>query len=326
MRAYVLHEYGGPEVLTLSDIPTPSLIPDGVRVKVHATALNRADLLQRRGRYPGPPMAHEIPGLEFSGVVTEVGTEVVRFRPGDRVMGLLGGGGYAEEVVTPADLCLKVPDSLSLNEAAAVPEAFLTAYDALIQLEVAVGDWLLVHAAASGVGTTLVQLARAMGARVIGTAGGAEKCARVAALGAEAVVDRHQGGFLGRVAEVTGGLGVDAIADLVGAGYLEDNLKALALKGRLLVIGTVSGHEAPINLGLVLGRRLKLMGTSLRSRSHHEKAALTEAVFHHVLPLLSCGTVRPVIDRVFPFAAMPDAHRWMEENRNVGKIVIEMDT
>jgi putative PIG3 family NAD(P)H quinone oxidoreductase len=325
VRAYVLDQYGGPEVLTIREIPSPPLAADSVRVRVAATAINRADLLQRRGLYPGPPMPYEIPGLEFSGEVTEVGDAVSAFKPGDRVMGLLAGGGYAEEVVTPADLVLPVPDALSLEEAAALPEAFFTAWDALTQLDVRAGDWLLVHAAASGVGTTLVQLGRALGARVIGTAGGPDKCGRVAALGAEVVVDRHRGqGFLATVRDATRGQGVDAIADLVGGGYFQENLEALAPLGRLLVIGTITGREASINLGLVLSRRLRIMGTQLRNRTRGEKALLTRAVGHHVLPLVERGLVRPVVDRVFAFAEMADAHRWMEANRNIGKIVVRV--
>jgi putative PIG3 family NAD(P)H quinone oxidoreductase len=325
MRAYVLDQYGGPEVLHLREVPEFSLPPDGVRVAVHATAVNRADLLQRRGRYPGPPMPYEIPGLECAGVVTETGPQVTDVAVGDRVMALLSGGGYATDVVTTADLVLPVPTALTLEEAAAIPEAFYTAYDALTQLKVRAGDWVLVHAAASGVGTTLVQLARAMGARVIGTAGGPEKCRRVLELGAVTVVDRHQpGGFLDPVREATGGRGVDAIADLVGAAYFADNLQALAPQGRMLVIGTVSGNQAPIDLGMVLGRRLHVMGTQLRRRSRAEKALLTEAMARHVLPLLAAGTVRPVIDRVFPFTEMARAHQWMEDNRNIGKIVVKV--
>jgi putative PIG3 family NAD(P)H quinone oxidoreductase len=325
MRAYVLERYGDPDVLTLRDVPPPPLPLDGVRVAVVATALNRADLLQRRGRYPGPPMPYEIPGLEFAGRVVEVGPEAAGVQPGDRVMGLVAGGAYADEVVTTADLCLPVPDRLSWEEAAAVPEAFLTAWDALDQLDVGLGDWILVHAAASGVGTALVQLARERGARVIGTAGGPEKCARVKTLGALAVVDRLAvSSFVDPVRSATGGQGVNAIADLVGAPYAADNLAVLAPQGRWLVIGTVGGQEATLPLGQLLGKRLTLRGTQLRGRARWEKAALMAAFRRRALPLLQDGTVAPVIDRVYPFEAMAEAHRWMEANRNIGKIVVRV--
>ena len=325
MHAYVLRKYGDPDVLQVEEVPAPPLMPDGVRVAVAATALNRADLLQRRGLYPGPPMPFEIPGLEFSGTVMEVGPDVLTIRVGDRVMGLLGGGGYADEVVTPEALVLPVPERLSLEEAAAVPEAFLTAHDALNQLGVGVGDWVLVHAAASGVGTTLVQLSRAMGARVIGTAGGPAKCARVRDLGALHVVDRTANrSFLEVVQEATEGRGVEAIADLVGASYLQDNLASLAVTGRCLVIGTVSGGEATVNLGHLLGRRLTLAGTSLRSRSRDEKVLLTRSVRRHVWPLLADGTVRPIVDRIYAFREMAEAHLRMESNENIGKIVVRV--
>lgn len=325
MRAYVLDQYGDPDVLTIRDVPASPLPLDGVRVAIMATALNRADLLQRRGRYPGPPMPFEIPGLEFAGRVVEAGPEAVGFKPGDRVMGLVAGGAYAEEIVTTADLCLPVPDRLSWEQAAAVPEAFLTAWDALDQLAVGLGDWLLVHAAASGVGTALIQLARARGVRVVGTAGGPDKCARAQALGAVAVVDRFAvQSFAEAVLAATGGRGVDGIADLVGAPYAADNLAVLAPRGRWLVIGTVGGQEAVLPLGQLLGKRLTICGTQLRGRTRWEKAALIAAFRRRGLPLLQDGTIVPVIDRVYPFEAMADAHRWMEANRNIGKIVVRV--
>lgn len=322
----MLDQYGGPEVLTLKDIPSPRCGPGQVRVKVAATALNRADVLQRLGRYPapGPRPAYEIPGLEFAGVVEHVGDGVETVRVGDRVMGLLASGGYAEEVVTLERMVIPVPDNLSFEEAAAIPEAFFTAYDALIRLKVQIGTTVLIHAAASGVGSTAVQLAKAMGASVIGTCGSQEKVNAVRQLGADLVINYHDADFLEQAREFTAGRGVDAICDFVGAIYFERNLAALAPLGRIIFIGTVGGAEASLNIGLVLNRRLELIGTALRSRPIEEKLALTDAIRRQVMPLVAKGRVRPVIDRIYPIQAVAEAHRRMEANQNIGKIVLKV--
>lgn len=327
MRAIVLTEYGDPDVLRLATVPDPVPGPGQVAIAVRAAGVNRADLLQRLGRYPAPDPkpVHEIPGLEAAGEVAALGEGVRDWRPGDRVMALLPGGGYAERVVVSDRMLIPIPADWGFETGAAFPEAFLTAYDALRQLSVSVGDWVLVHATASGVGTSAVQLATAMGARVIGTCGTDEKAARVAALGATRVVNYQREDFLAVCREMTGGRGVDAIVDLVGGSYLERNLQALSVRGRQIVVGTVGGHEASINLGMILGRRLQLMGTALRSRAPEEKMQLTQAVRRHVGPLLESGRAVPVLDRVFPWAEAPAAHRRMEANLNIGKIVLAID-
>jgi putative PIG3 family NAD(P)H quinone oxidoreductase len=326
MRAIVLEQYGDPEVLTFREVPDPAVGPGTVRVRIAATALNRADLLQRRGLYPPPEPRPEweIPGLEFAGIVDQVGPGVAGVREGDRVMGLLPGGGYAEAVVTSDRLLLPVPPSLSLDEAAAVPEATFTAYDALEQIAVRLGDWVLIHAAASGVGTMLIQLARRMGLRIIATCGSDAKAETVRALGADVVVNYRRTDFLEAVRDATGGAGVAGVLDLVGAEYFDRNLRALAVGGRMIIIGTVGGNQAPLNLGALLSRRLHLIGTALRSRPVEEKMLLTQKVLRHVLPDLAAGRIRPVIDRVYPWTEAAEAHRRMEANLNTGKIVLHV--
>lgn len=326
MKAIVLEQYGGPEVLSIQEIPTPRPGPGSVLMEIHATALNRADLLQRRGLYPppDPKPAHEVPGLEAAGVVRDMGPEVSGVHIGDRVMALLPGGGYAEATVVPARMLIHMPDSLSFEQAAAIPEAFLTAYDGLVQLAVKMGDWVLIHAAASGVGTTAIQLAKAMGARVIGTAGTPEKVGLARELGADVAVNYRDEDFLAVVREATAGHGVSAILDLVGAVNFERNLAALAVQGRLIFIGTVSGNKASLDIGHVLQKRLTLVGTALRSRPVEEKMALTQEVQRHVLPLVAAGRILPVIDQVMDWNDAAKAHQRMEQNLNRGKIVLKI--
>lgn len=326
MKAIVLEQYGGPEVLAIKEIPTPRPGPGSVLVEIHATALNRADLLQRRGLYPppDPKPAHEVPGLEAAGVVSEVGPDVSGVHLGDRVMALLPGGGYAEAAVIPDRMLIPIPPSLSFEQAAAIPEAFLTAYDGLRQLAVKMGDWVLIHAAASGVGTTAIQLAKAMGAQVIGTAGSPEKVALAKDLGADWAVNYREQDFLTVVKEATERRGVSAILDLVGAVNFERNLAALAVQGRLIFVGTVSGNKAPLDIGRVLQKRLTLIGTALRSRPMEEKMALTQEIRRHVMPLVTQGRIHPVLDQVVDWAEAPAAHQRMEQNLNRGKIVLRI--
>ena len=321
MQAIVLTEYGGPEVLRATRVDDPVPGPVDVLVAVEASAVNRADVLQRRGAYPPPaprPPA-EIPGLEFSGSVVAVGSAVTGVAVGDAVLGLLPGGGYAERVATPERMVLPVPPGFTFAEAAALPEAFFTAYDALQQVRLAMGETVLIHAAASGVGTSAVQLAHHLGARVLATCS-ADKMAQVRAVGADAVADYRAGSTPDFVRRETAGRGVDAILDFVGADYLDHNVEALAVGGRLIVIGTLSGSVAPINLARLMAKRASVTGTSLRSRPLEEKLALTQAMGRHVWPFWADGRIRPVMDRVFPLAEASDAHRRMEANQNVGKI------
>ena len=327
MRAIVLTEYGGPEVLRVGEAPDPEPGPEDVLVRVHATALNRADLLQRTGRYPqpGPRPSHEIPGLEFAGIVEAVGARVTLHAPGDRVMGLLAGGGYASFVATHERMALPVPAALSLDEAASVPEVFLTAFDALYpQAALRMGDTVLVHSGGSGVGTAAIQLARAAGARVLTTTGSAEKAERARRLGADLAINYRTDDFREAVLTATGGRGADIILDFVGGPYLEQNLACAAPRGRIVVIGTMGGPTAPINLGVLMQKRLGLYGTVLRARPLEEKIELTQAFRHHALPLFDSGALKPVVDRAFLLEEAPAAHEYMASNANFGKIVLRV--
>lgn len=326
MRAIVIARPGGPEVLELRDVPTPEPGPGQLRVRAAASGVNRADLLQRRGAYPAPPgWPADIPGLEYAGTVDAVGEGVSGFHVGDRVMGLVGGGGYAEQVVAAEREVLPVPDSLPLEAAAAVPEAFITAHDALFtQLRLAGGETLLVHAVGSGVGTAGLQLAQATGVRVLGTNRSEWKLERARGLGLDVAIRAGEGrDWAEEVLRATGGRGVDAILDLVGGDYLRGNIRVLAPRGRLIVVGLVAGRSAELDLGAVLSKRLTLQGTALRSRPPGEKAETTRAFAREALPLLADGRVRPIVDRLFPPEAAPRAHERMEQGQNFGKILIE---
>jgi putative PIG3 family NAD(P)H quinone oxidoreductase len=327
MKAVVIESYGEPDVLALRDIPDPAAGREDLTIAVRATALNRADLLQRRGLYPqpGPKPAHEIPGLEFAGEVVDAGAGVVGFAPGDRVMGILAGGSYAEKIVTHHRLVSKVPANLSWQEAAAVPEAFITAHDALAQCALVAGESVLVHAAASGVGLAAVQIAKLMGATpVLGTASNATKLAKPLELGLDVGIAYQSQDFPDEVARIRGGAGVDVIVDFVGGSYLERNVACLGTLGRLIVIGLLGGITADLNLGLLLNKRLRVLGTVLRSRTLEEKALAARAFEKSVLPHLASGRLRAVVDRVFPMSAVIEAHRYMESNANAGKIVLEV--
>jgi NADPH:quinone reductase len=324
MRAVVLDSYGGPEVLTLRDVPDPRPGPDEVLVDVVATALNRADLLQRLGRYPGPPMAHEIPGMEFAGVVAEVGDRVTAVTVGDEVMGIVGGGSYAERLVTHERQLLPVPSSVGLADAAAIPEVWITAHDALVvQGGLTVGRTALVHAGASGVGTAAIQICRAMGARVVVTAS-AGKVEACRALGADLAVDYGSDDFVAAVGGLTAGRGVDVVLDVVGGDYLARNLQCLRTGGTIVQVGVMGDAMATFPLGLLLPKRARLVGTVLRARPLEEKIDATRRFAEEVLPLFDAGVARPVIDRRYDLADIAAAHRHMEANANVGKIVIDV--
>ncbi|MFO0603703.1 MAG: NAD(P)H-quinone oxidoreductase [Polyangiales bacterium] len=324
VRAVRIRGSGGPEVLELGEVACRAPGHGEVLVSVAAAGLNRADLMQRRGLYPAPAgYPPDVPGLEFAGTVARVGAGVAGFAPGDRVMGITGGGAMSEALVAHHRELLPVPEGMPLEEAAAIPEAFLTAWDALFgQAGVGLGDVALVHAAASGVGTAAVQLCRAAGVRSIGTSRSASKLAAVKALGLDEAVVPGEAGFADAVLALTGGRGVDATLDPVGARYLADNLRALAPLGRLVLIGLMGGAAAEVPLGLLLTRRLRVMGTVLRSRPHEEKAALAQAFARAVLPLFARGALRPVVDAVRPMAEVRAAHERMERNDTTGKIVL----
>ena len=326
MRAAVITRPGGPEVLEVRDVPRPLPRDGEVLVRVHASALNRADLLQREGRYPAPPGAPtNIPGLEIAGEVVEVGGGVTDWVARDRVFGIVGGGGNAEFAVTRAAELARVPSALSWEDAAAVPEAFITAHDALVTLGgFQPGQSTLIHAVGSGVGLAATQLARALGGRGYGTARTAEKVEKARAFGLTdgCVVDQDLAVIGAAVERWTKGRGVDVVIDLVGGPYLAASLECTAPLGRLILVGLLAGRSAPLNLGTILQRRLTVRGTVMRSRSAAEKAAATAAFVRDVLPLLESGAVRPVVDRVFPLEEIGKAHELLASNRTFGKVVI----
>lgn len=324
MRAVVLEEYGGPEVLTVRDVPEPEPGPDEVLVDVTATALNRADLLQRMGLYPGPPMEHEIPGMEFAGRVVGLGTRVTEVAEGDEVMGIVGGGAYAERLTTHARQVMPVPASVPLADAAAVPEVFITAWDALVrQGGLTSGLSALVHAGASGVGTAAIQIARAVGARIAVTTSAA-KVAACRDLGADLVVDYGAADFAEAVREWTDGEGVDVVLDVVGGDYADRNLRAVRSQGRIIQVGVMGSGRAELDLGTLLRKRITLRGTVLRSRPLEEKIAVTRRFARELLPRFDDGTLAPVIDSRYRLDEVADAHERMAANANVGKILLDL--
>jgi len=330
MRAVVITQPGGPDVLEIRDVPEPPPPKDDqVLVRVHASALNRADILQRKGRYPAPPgFPPDIPGLEFAGEVSEIGQDVTTWKRGDRVFGITGGGAQAEYLLTPAKHLAPIPANLDWAKAAAVPEVFITAHDALFtQAGLQSGETVLVHAAGSGVGTAAIQLAIAAGARPFGTSRSGEKLVRASEYGLSGgiVVKDDPLVLIEAVKKLTDGRGMDVILDLVGARYLEANLKSLAMKGRMMLVGTTSGNQGTLDLSLMLGKRLTLRGTVLRARTKEEKAAATAAFANDVVPLLANRTVKPVIDRIYKMNEIREAHQRMESNENFGKIVLSID-
>lgn len=325
MRAIVLREHGGPEVMELRRVPRPVPAPGELLVRVHASGVNRADLSQRRGHYPAPPgWPADIPGLEYAGVVEATGAHTELFRSGDRVMGLVGGGGYAELLTVPERETVAVPSALDLGEAGAVPEAFFTAWDALVrQSGLSGGETVLVHAAGSGVGTAAIQIARAVGARSVGTSRTPEKLERAARLGLDhGILGGEDTGWAAGVLEATGGRGVDVVLDLVGAAYLEGNLRCLAPRGRWIVVGVPSGHAGTMDLRALMGRRASITGTVLRARPSEEKAVLARDVARRLSPLIEKGALVPVVERAYAPEEVAEAHRRMESNLNFGKLLI----
>lgn len=324
MRAVVLTSYGGPDVLSISEIEDPSVGPEDVLVDIRATALNRADLLQRMGRYPGPPTTYEIPGLEFAGRVSAVGASVQQWSVGDEVMGITGGGGYAEKIAVHERMLMPRPRSISLDDAAAIPEVFLTAFDALVvQGGLSSGRWALVHAGGSGVGTAAMAIASAIGARVIVTAS-AGKVDRCRELGAAAAVDYRSERFVDVVKELTSGRGVDVVLDVIGGEYTVDNIKSLRTGGRIIQVGVMGSGTVELPLGLMLPKRASLIGTVLRSRPLEEKIALTQRFIDEMLPRFDDGTMAPVIDRRFPLDEIALAHEYLASNASVGKVLIDI--
>ncbi len=327
MKAATIVKHGGVEGLEVREVETPANpTADRVRVRVRAAALNRADILQRLGRYPPPPgFPRDIPGLEFAGEVEAIGEEVSLWKPGQRVFGIIGGGAQAEFVVLPESQLAAIPSNLDWVSAAAVPEAFITAHDALFtQAELKMGETLLVHAAGSGVGTAAVQLGRATGANVFGTSRTANKLERAKPFGLSGyvVIEDDPALIVDAAHGWTRGQGVNVILDLVGAGYLEANLSALSPRGRMMLVGTTSGSKAILDFGKAMSKRAQIVGTVLRARSAEEKATATRLFRAHVVPLLATGEVKPVIDSVYKLDQVREAHNRMESNQSFGKIVL----
>ncbi len=324
MRAVTLPNHGDVDVLTLADVADPTPGPDEVVIEVVATALNRADILQRMGRYPGPPSDVEIPGLEYAGVVAELGGAVADLAVGDPVMGIVNGGAYAEKLVTHHRTVLPAPSGIPLADAAAIPEVFMTAFDALVvQGGLTSGRWALVHAGASGVGTASIQIAKALGARIIVTCSTA-KVAACRALGADAVVDYTTDDFVETVKEVTAARGVDVVLDVIGGDYTARNIKAIRVGGRILQVGVMGEATVSLPLGLLLPKRASLIGTVLRSRPIEEKIALAQRFAAELLPRFDDGSLRPVIDSRYPLDEIAAAHTLMESNANIGKILVDV--
>jgi putative PIG3 family NAD(P)H quinone oxidoreductase len=325
MRAVVASAAGGPEVLSLREFPDPEPRGSELSIEVHAAALNRADLLQRRGLYPPPPGESDILGLECAGVVTEIGPDASPDWLGRRVMCLLGSGGYSDRVTVSERRALPVPESLDLVRAAAIPEAFLTANEALFEeARLEPRQVVLVHAAAGGVGSAAVQLARAAGARVLATAGSAHKCGFVESLGAERCFDYKAGPFAEAIETLLGPRAVDVIVDFVGASHWDGNQRVLADQGRLVSLGVLGGNRVTLDLAQLLRRRQRVLGMVMRSRTELEKVAATRRFERRGLGWFETGTLRPVVDRIFALDEVAEAHAYMEQNQNLGKIVLSM--
>ena len=325
MRAVVLNGHGGPEVLAFLDIAAPQPGAEEILVQVRATSLNRADLLQRMGFYPDPfPGEHEVPGMEFSGRVQAIGARVRAWKVGDEVMGIVSGGAYAEQLVVHERQAMRIPQGVSLADAAAIPEVFITAWDALVvQGGLTSGRWALVHAGASGVGTAAVQICKAIGAHVIATCS-TGKVAAVKALGADVVVDYSSEDFVEAVKQATGGRGVDVVLCVIGGDYLDRNVASLAQKGHIVQVGVMGGGNMSFNLAGLMPKRAKLSGTVLRARPIEEKIAISQRFATEVIPMFESGRLKPVIDCRYSFADIAHAHIHMGANANTGKIVIDI--
>ncbi|MQA81227.1 MAG: zinc-binding dehydrogenase [Streptosporangiales bacterium] len=325
MRVVVASAPGGPEVLTFEDRQDPVPGPDELLVEVWATAVNRADTLQRAGTYSLPPGSTDVLGLELAGRVVAVGAEVTDWTPGDRVCAVMPGGGHAELATVPARLAMRIPDAMSYAQAAAVPEVFLTAYDNVVRRGgCGEGDVLLVHGGASGVGTAAIQLARERGCIVFVTCGSPAKIDACRALGAAVGIDYHREDFVARVHEETGGRGVDVVLDHIGGPYLARDLDCLAMDGRLVFIGTMDGAKAQVDIQALMSKRAWVTGAKLRPRTIDEKADLVEALRRDVWPALASGTISPVVDRTLPWTRVAEAHRVMEAGEHVGKLVLSV--
>lgn len=325
MRVIEITEPGGPEKLVLKQRPLPQPAPGEVLIKVAVAGVNRPDCLQRQGGYPPPPGASDIPGLEVAGTIVGLGEGVANWKIGDAVCALLTGGGYAEYCTTPAPQCLPIPNGLTVQQAAALPETFFTVWSNIFdRARLQPGETLLVHGGASGIGTTAIQLATALGSRVFATVGGVEKIQPCLDLGAERVINYREEDFVQVIKELTRNRGVDVILDMVGGDYAQRNLSALAVEGRLVFIAFLRGAKMELNLAPVMMKRLTMTGSTLRARPVEHKAPIAESLRNNVWPLLANGTIKPIIDRIFPLAEAADAHALMESNRHIGKLLLQI--
>ncbi|MGW3107462.1 NAD(P)H-quinone oxidoreductase [Streptomyces sp. NPDC001100] len=323
MHAITISEPGGPEALVWDEVPDPVAGEGEVLVEVVATAVNRADIMQRQGFYDPPPGASRYPGLECSGRITEVGPGVSGWSVGDEVCALLAGGGYAQKVAVPAGQLLPVPQGVDLKQAAALPEVVCTVWSNVFMVaHLRPAETLLVHGGSSGIGTMAIQLGKAVGAKVAVTAGTKEKLDYCAELGADVLINYREQDFVAEVARATGGAGADVILDNMGAKYLDRNVQALAVNGRLAIIGLQGGIQAELNIAALLGKRAAISATSLRARPLGEKAAIVAAVREHVWPLISAGQVRPVVDRELPMSEAAAAHQVVEDSGHIGKVLL----
>jgi putative PIG3 family NAD(P)H quinone oxidoreductase len=325
MKGIIKTGDGGPEVLKLAEIPAPIPGATQLLINVKATALNRADTLQRRGLYPPPPGESDILGLELAGTVEAMGAEVTGFKRGERVFGLVGGGGYAEQAVLDYRMAMPIPEGWSFEQAAAVPEVFFTANETLFTLGgLSAGETVLIHAGGSGVGTAGTQMAHQAGARVFITAGTAEKITKSKMLGCTEGINYKAHDFAEEIMRLTGGEGVDVIQDFIGAPYLERNLSILKPRGRLVIVGLMGGATGEVNLGVILRKRLQIFGSVMRPLPLEEKIRITQRFMDTWLPLLREGKIKPIIDTVMPLSQAGEAHEYMEANRNFGKIILKV--
>ena len=325
MIAIEISRPGDPDVLVPTERPRPEPAAGEVLIKVAAAGVNRPDVFQRRGRYPPPPGASDIPGLEVAGTIERLGDAVHGFAAGDTVCALVAGGGYAEYCVAPAPQCLPMPRGLNVVSAAAIPETFFTVWTNVFERgRLQPNETLLVHGGSSGIGTTAIQLARARGSRVFATAGSAEKCAACEQLGAERAINYREEDFVAVVRGLSGGGGVDVVLDMVGGDYFARNIDALAVEGRLVEIATLQGVKAELNIQTIMQRRLTITGSTLRARPIADKAAIAQAVHTHVWPLLESGAVKPIVHATFPLRDAAAAHRLMESSAHIGKLVLTL--
>jgi putative PIG3 family NAD(P)H quinone oxidoreductase len=323
MMAIEISQPGEPDVLVAVERPRPSAGAGDVLIRVAAAGVNRPDVFQRRGRYPPPPGASDIPGLEVAGTVEALGADVSGFHVGDAVCALVAGGGYAEYCAAPAPQCLPIPRGLDLVAAGAIPETFFTVWTNVFERgRLQAGETLLVHGGSSGIGTAAIQIARARAARVFATAGSADKCAACERLGAERAINYREADFVAVVREETGGRGADVVLDIVGGDYFARNVDVLAVEGRLVEIATLQGVKAELNIQTIMQRRLTITGSTLRARPVADKGAIARAVHQHVWPLVESGAVKPIVHATFPLRAAADAHRLMESSAHIGKLVL----